>query len=43
MHVESAPAEATLARAYPGPTGIRLTDLWKRYDPDGVLRPRPPA
>jgi hypothetical protein len=43
VNFESAPDEATFARAYPGPTGTRVTDLWKRYDPDGVLRPRPPA
>ncbi|MGW3563795.1 FAD-binding oxidoreductase [Streptomyces sp. NPDC000941] len=43
VNFESAPDEETFARAYPGPTGTRVTDLWKRYDADGVLRPRPPA
>ncbi|OAH15172.1 FAD-binding oxidoreductase [Streptomyces jeddahensis] len=43
VNFESAPDEATFARAYPGLAGTRVTDLWKRYDPDGVLRPRPPA
>ncbi|MEV1068992.1 FAD-dependent oxidoreductase [Streptomyces sp. NPDC050263] len=43
VNFESAPDEATFARAYPGPTGTRVTDLWKRYDPDRVLRPQPPA
>jgi FAD/FMN-containing dehydrogenase len=43
VNFESAPDEATFTRAYPGPTGTRVTDLWKRYDPEGVLRPRPPA
>jgi hypothetical protein len=40
---ESARDEAAFARAYPGPTGARVTDLWKRYDPDGVLRPGQPT
>ncbi|WP_330247740.1 MULTISPECIES: FAD-dependent oxidoreductase [unclassified Streptomyces] len=43
VNFESNPDKTTFARAYPGPTGTRVTDLWKRYDPDGVLRPRPPA
>ncbi|MFF8971947.1 FAD-binding oxidoreductase [Streptomyces sp. NPDC014995] len=43
VNFESAPDEATFARAYPGPTRTFVTDLWKRYDPDGVLRPRSPA
>lgn len=25
------------------PTGVRVTDSWKRHDPGGVLRPRLPA
>ncbi|MFE6287221.1 FAD-binding oxidoreductase [Streptomyces sp. NPDC057877] len=29
----------SFARAYPGPTGSRVTEPWKRYDPEGVLRP----
>ncbi|POX45794.1 FAD-binding oxidoreductase [Streptomyces sp. Ru72] len=43
VNFESAPDETTFTRAYPGPVGTRVTDLWKRYDPTGVLRPRPPA
>jgi hypothetical protein len=43
VNFESAPDQATFARAYPGPTGTRVTELWKRYDPDGVLRPQQPA
>ncbi|WP_128382283.1 FAD-binding oxidoreductase [Streptomyces cavernae] len=43
VNFESAPDRTTFARTYPGPTGTRVTDLWKRYDPDGVLRPGPPA
>ncbi|MET9671015.1 FAD-dependent oxidoreductase [Streptomyces sp. NPDC006475] len=43
VNFESAADEAAFARAYPGRTGTRVTDLWKRYDPEGVLLPRPPA
>jgi FAD binding domain len=43
VNFESAPNEDTFARAYPGATGTRVTELWNRYDPDGVLRPQPPA
>jgi hypothetical protein len=43
VNFESAPSAETFARFYPGPTGTRVTDLWKRYDPDGVLRPRTTA
>ncbi|WP_432043332.1 FAD-binding oxidoreductase [Streptomyces cadmiisoli] len=39
VNFESHPDEATFDLAYPGPTGVRVTELWKRYDPDGVLRP----
>ncbi|MGW1888170.1 FAD-binding protein [Streptomyces sp. NPDC001970] len=42
VNFESAPDEKTFARAYPGPTGARVSELWARYDPDGVLRPRSP-
>ncbi|MFD0508893.1 hypothetical protein ACFQ0G_50880 [Streptomyces chiangmaiensis] len=41
MNFESNPDEATFARAYPGQVGARVTELWKRYDPDGMLRGRP--
>ncbi|MET8438823.1 FAD-dependent oxidoreductase [Streptomyces sp900116325] len=43
VNFESARDEAAFARAYPGSAGTRVTDLWKHYDPEGVLRPRPPA
>jgi hypothetical protein len=43
VNFESAPDQGTFARAYPGPTGTRVTALWDRYDPDGVLRPQLPA
>ncbi|MGW9137016.1 LLM class flavin-dependent oxidoreductase [Streptomyces sp. NPDC055681] len=43
VNFESNPDKTTFARAYPGPTGTRVAELWKRYDPDGVLRPRPSA
>ncbi|MFJ4466513.1 FAD-binding oxidoreductase [Streptomyces sp. NPDC089424] len=41
VNFESAPDGTTFDRFYPGPTGARVADLWKRYDPEGVLRPRP--
>ncbi|MDX3070899.1 FAD-binding oxidoreductase [Streptomyces sp. NPDC088354] len=40
VNFESRPDEETFARAYPGGTGARVTELRRRYDPDGVLRPR---
>ncbi|MFI6288008.1 FAD-binding oxidoreductase [Streptomyces sp. NPDC051018] len=43
VNFESAPDEASFARAYPGATGTRVTHLWNHYDPDGVLRPQPAA
>ncbi|MET9665017.1 FAD-dependent oxidoreductase [Streptomyces sp. NPDC006475] len=43
VNFESDPDEVTFARAYPGPTGTRVAELWERYDPDGVLRPGPRA
>ncbi|MEV7992504.1 FAD-dependent oxidoreductase [Streptomyces sp. NPDC086077] len=39
VNFESAPDETAFAHFYPGPTGARVADLWKRYDPEGVLRP----
>ncbi|WP_432041857.1 FAD-binding oxidoreductase [Streptomyces cadmiisoli] len=36
--LQSNPSKSMMASAYPGPTGARVVDLWKRYDPDGVLR-----
>jgi FAD/FMN-containing dehydrogenase len=35
---ESRPDEATFRRAFPGPTGDRVTALRGRFDPDGVFR-----
>lgn len=35
----SNPDEAMFDQAYPGTTGARVTDLWRRYDPEGILRP----
>ncbi|MFD8502234.1 FAD-binding protein [Streptomyces sp. NPDC059687] len=40
VNFESDPDETTFARAYPGQTGARVAELWKRYDPDGLLRGR---
>jgi FAD/FMN-containing dehydrogenase len=36
---ESRPDAAAFARTYPGATGARVTELWRRYDPDGLFRP----
>ncbi|MGW1658492.1 FAD-binding oxidoreductase [Streptomyces atratus] len=41
VNFESAPDKNAFARAYPGPTGTRVTGLWQRYDPDSLLRPQP--
>jgi FAD/FMN-containing dehydrogenase len=38
---ESRPTAAVFHRAYPGRTGDRVLDLWRRYDPDALLRPFP--
>ncbi|KAB2977541.1 FAD-binding oxidoreductase [Streptomyces sp. SS1-1] len=35
----SNPDKATFDQIYPGPTGTRVAELWKRYDPEGMLRP----
>jgi hypothetical protein len=43
VHFESNQDAAALTRAYPGQTGARVSELWQRYDPEGILRPRPPA
>ncbi|MFD3454560.1 FAD-binding oxidoreductase [Streptomyces sp. NPDC058691] len=40
VNFESDPDEETFARTYPGATGARVAELRRRYDPDGVLRPR---
>lgn len=39
VNFESKPNKATFDRTYPGSVGTRVTELWKRYDPEGVLRP----
>jgi FAD/FMN-containing dehydrogenase len=36
---ESRPGPAAFARVYPGATGTRVAEVWRRYDPDGVFRP----
>ncbi|WP_432044087.1 FAD-binding oxidoreductase [Streptomyces cadmiisoli] len=43
INFESAPTKDTFARFYPGPTGDRVLELQRRYDPDGILHPRPTA
>ncbi|MEV5169112.1 FAD-dependent oxidoreductase [Streptomyces werraensis] len=40
VNFESNPSQASFDRAYPGAVGTRVAALWRRYDPDGVLRPR---
>ncbi|MEU2109906.1 FAD-dependent oxidoreductase [Streptomyces sp. NPDC019507] len=35
----SRPDDAMFDRTYPGITGARVAGLWKRYDPEGILRP----
>ncbi|RKN17854.1 FAD-binding oxidoreductase [Micromonospora musae] len=39
VNFESRPDRAALDRIYPGETGRRVAELWRRYDPDGVFRP----
>src|SRR5690606_12007867 len=43
VNFESASDAGAFARAYPGPAGARVTELWRRYDPEGLLRPGPRA
>ncbi|GGT15893.1 FAD-binding oxidoreductase [Streptomyces chromofuscus] len=38
VNFESVPDKASFDRTYPGPVGARVTALWKRYDPEGLLR-----
>ncbi|WP_055588979.1 FAD-binding oxidoreductase [Peterkaempfera griseoplana] len=38
VNFESNPDDTTFARAYPGSTGARVGELWKRYDPGGILQ-----
>ncbi|KUL70678.1 MULTISPECIES: FAD-binding oxidoreductase [unclassified Streptomyces] len=35
----SHPDAAMFDQTYPGLTGARVTELWKHYDPEGILRP----
>ncbi|MFB8754628.1 FAD-dependent oxidoreductase [Streptomyces nigra] len=35
----SHPDDAMFDQTYPGITGARVTELWKHYDPEGILRP----
>ncbi|MCM3301028.1 FAD-dependent oxidoreductase [Streptomyces pseudogriseolus] len=39
VNFESRPSQASFERTYPGAVGARVAELWRRYDPDGVLRP----
>ncbi|TYB96023.1 FAD-dependent oxidoreductase [Micromonospora sp. WP24] len=39
VNFESRPDRAAFDRIYPGQTGRRVAELWRRYDPDGVFRP----
>ncbi|MEU8297634.1 FAD-binding oxidoreductase [Micromonospora sp. NPDC048909] len=39
VNFEGRPDRAAFDRIYPGETGRRVTQLWRRYDPDGVFRP----
>jgi hypothetical protein len=40
INFESSQDEAAFTRAYPGVTGSRVINLWQRYDPERVLRPK---
>ncbi|MDX3352947.1 FAD-binding oxidoreductase [Streptomyces sp. ME01-24h] len=39
VNFESGTGPGVFDRAYPGATGVRVRELWRRYDPDGVVRP----
>ncbi|WBB66516.1 FAD-binding oxidoreductase [Micromonospora sp. WMMD812] len=39
VNFEARPDRAAFDRIYPGETGRRVAELWRRYDPDGVFRP----
>ncbi|MDX2852522.1 FAD-binding oxidoreductase [Actinacidiphila glaucinigra] len=39
VNFESGTGPGVFDRAYPGATGARVRELWRRHDPDGVLRP----
>jgi hypothetical protein len=38
-NVESRLDQKAFARIYPRATGVRVGNLWRRYDPDGIFRP----
>jgi FAD/FMN-containing dehydrogenase len=39
VNFEGRPDPTAFARIYPGPTGVRVARLWRRYDPEGVFLP----
>ncbi|MYX35011.1 MULTISPECIES: FAD-binding oxidoreductase [unclassified Streptomyces] len=39
VNFESGTGPGVFDRVYPGATGARVRELWRRHDPDGVLRP----
>ncbi|MFD0056912.1 FAD-binding oxidoreductase [Streptomyces sp. NPDC127168] len=39
VNFESNPTKSAFDQTYPGTVGSRVTELWKRYDPEGILRP----
>ncbi|MDX2817859.1 FAD-binding oxidoreductase [Streptomyces sp. NPDC006207] len=43
VNFESGTGPGVFDRAYPGATGARVRELWRRHDPDGVLRPLTPG
>ncbi|MGW3246982.1 FAD-binding oxidoreductase [Streptomyces sp. NPDC001070] len=43
VNFESGTGPDVFDRAYPGATGARVRELWRRHDPDGVLRPLTPG
>ncbi|MQY07797.1 FAD-binding oxidoreductase [Actinomadura macrotermitis] len=41
VNFESTTGADAFDRSYPGATGARVKELWRRYDPGGVFRPLP--
>lgn len=39
VNFESGTGPGVFDRAYPGATGVRVREAWRRHDPEGVLRP----
>ncbi|MDQ7909434.1 FAD-binding oxidoreductase [Phytohabitans sp. ZYX-F-186] len=39
VNFESRLTPAAFQRIYPGETGTAVTEVWRRYDPDGLFRP----